>query len=169
MAVDFRMGVPLTYGWGAHQAKLGYYHLSSHLGDELMLDKPFVPRINYVRDAAVWGHSYFWTEDIRLYGEAAYAFNVDGGAEPWEFQFGVEYSPARPTGPRPVPFVAVNGHLREEIEFGGNLTVQAGYQWRGTTGHRFRVGMHYVTGKSDQYEFFNQFEDKVGLGVWFDY
>lgn len=117
----------------------------------------------------VWGHSWYWTENLRLYGEAGWAFHVDGGSEPWEFQFGIDYSRAGPTGFRPVPFFAVNAHLRQEVDFGGNLTVQTGYLWRGATGHLFRMGLQYFTGKSDQFEFYDQDEDKVGLGIWYDY
>ena len=169
MATDYRIGLPLTYGAGAYQAKFAAYHLCSHLGDELMQRHPDIERINYSRNTLVWGNSYFWTEDIRLYAETGWAFYADGGSKPWEFQFGIDYSPARPTGRRPVPFVAINGNLREDVGFGGNLTVQTGYQWRGESNHLFRAGMHYYTGKSDQYEFFRNYEDKIGLGLWYDF
>ncbi len=169
VAADFRFGVPLTYGQGRYRTKLAYYHLSSHLGDEYMVSHPGVQRINYSRDALVWGHSYYWTENLRLYGEAAWSFFHDGGAEPWEFQFGVEYSPARATGFRPAPFYAVGTHLREELNFGGNLVFQTGLQWRNAHGGLFRMGLHYHTGMSEQFEFFDQFEDKVGFGIWYDY
>ncbi len=169
MAVDFRFGIPLTYGHGPHQSKLAYYHLSSHLGDELMIKHPEVQRINYSRDAFVLGQSYYWREDIRIYGEAGWAFHVDGGSQPWEFQFGIDCSPAGPTGMRPVPFFAVNSHLREEVDYGGNLSVQTGWLWRGRAGHAFRMGLQYFTGKSDQREFFTQSEEKVGMGIWYDY
>jgi len=169
VSADFRFGVPVTYGRGPYQTKLAYYHVSSHLGDELMLKYPEVPRINYSRDAIVWGHSLYWTEDLRLYAEAAWAFHFDGGAEPWEFQFGIDYSPARATGRQAAPFIAINGHLREELNFGGNLSLQTGYMWRGPSGHMFRFGMQYYVGQSDQYEFFNRFENKIGFGIWYDY
>ena len=170
LATDFRFGIPVTYGRGRYQMKIAYYHLSSHLGDELMLKQPHIPRINFTRDAFVWGHSFFVTESIRLYAEAAWAFYIDGGAKPWEFQFGVDYSPPDPTiGIRPVPFFAVNGHLREEVDFGGNLVVQAGWQWRGPTAHRFRMGFHYYVGQNEQYQFFDQYESKVGMGLWYDF
>ncbi len=170
LATDFRFGVPFTFGWGRYQTKLAYYHLSSHLGDEFMLRFPAFPRINYSRNALVWGHSYYLTEDLRLYGEAAWSFDTDGGAEPWEFQFGIDYSPADWIGAfRGAPFIALNAHLREEVDFGGNFVVQTGWQWRGQTGHLFRLGMQYSTGKSEQYEFYPQHEDKLGLGVWYDF
>jgi len=168
-AVDFRCGLPITYGHGPYQTKLGYYHVSSHLGDEMMIKHPQVPRINYTRDALIWGHSYYATQRLRLYGEAACALNAAGGAEPWEFQFGCEYRPDRQTALRPTPFFAINGHLHQELDFSGNLTVETGWAWCGPDGHLFRMGMIYFTGKSEQYQFFRRFEDKLGLGIWYDY
>ncbi|MBN2022310.1 MAG: DUF1207 domain-containing protein [Pirellulales bacterium] len=169
VACDYRFGVPITYARGQHQTKFGYYHLSSHLGDEWMIRHPGLARINYGRDALVLGHSINVGEAVRVYAEAAWAFQTGEGTEPWEFQFGAEYSPRRPTGLRPAPFLAINGHLREEVDFGGNVTVQAGWQWRGATGHLFRMGLHYFTGMSDQFEFHNRYESKIGLGIWYDY
>jgi hypothetical protein len=170
VSADFRYGVPLAFGVGWFQTKLAYYHLSSHLGDEFMLRFPDVSRINYSRNVLVWGNSFYLTEDLRLYGEVGWAMYTDGGSEPWEFQFGIDYSPAWPShGLRGAPFVALNTHLREELDFDGNLVVQAGWQWRGRNGHLFRMGMQYFTGKSDQFEFYRRREDKLGLGLWYDY
>lgn len=169
IASDFRFGVPLTYGRGSYQTKFAYYHLSSHLGDEFMVRHATLERRNYSRDVIVWGHSYFLTADVRVYGEAGWAFTYDGGTEPWEFQVGIDYSPAKLTGQRGSPFVAINGHLRQEFDFGGNIVVQTGWQWRGYSGHLFRIGMHYFQGMSDQWELFDQFEDKLGFGVWYDF
>ena len=170
VAADFRYGVPLTLGLGRYQAKLAYYHLSSHLGDEYMLRFPQVPRINFSRNVLVWGNSFYVTDDVRLYAEAGWAMYTDGGTEPWEFQFGIDYSPACPShGLRGAPFAAVNAHLREEVDFGGNLVVQVGWQWRSRGGHLLRTGMHYFTGKSEQFEFYRQHEDKLGLGLWYDF
>lgn len=170
VASDFRFGIPLTYGRGRYQTKLAYYHLSSHLGDEWMLRSADWTRINYTRNALVWGHSYYLTDNLRIYAEAAWSFDTDGGAEPWEFQFGVDYSPAEELGTlRGAPFVALNAHLREEVDFGGNFVVQTGWQWRGTSGSLFRMGLQYFAGKSEQYEFFEQYEDKIGLGLWYDF
>ena len=170
ISTDFRVGVPLTFGVGPFQTKLAVYHISSHLGDEFMLQNLGFPRINYSRSALVWGNSYFLTEDIRLYAEAEWAFYNDGGSKPWAFQFGAEYSPVQPVGSlRGAPFVAINGHLREEVDFGGNVVVQTGWQWRGQSGHLCRLGMQYVTGPSDQFEFFRRFEDRLGFGIWYDF
>jgi hypothetical protein len=168
---DYRVGVPLTYGIDNWQFKFAVYHLSSHLGDEFAISHPgsLNGRINYVRDAIVGGASYFAHPAWRLYAEAGYAANVDGGAEPWEFQFGTELSEPGPTGLRGVPFFAMNAHLREEHDFGGDLSTQAGWLWRGTSGQVARLGIHYYNGKSSQYQTFNNFEEQLGVGLWFDY
>jgi hypothetical protein len=171
-ATDFRFGVPLTYGIGNYQTKFALYHECSHLGDELMLNHPETQaeRINYARNCLVWGNSYYPVPDVRFYGEVGWSFQDGGGAKPWEFQFGMDYSPAQPTTlSHPAPFLAVNGHLRQDVNFGGNLVVQTGYQWRGPTNHLFRAGVEYYNGKSDEYEFFDKYENKVGLGVWYDF
>ncbi len=55
ISADFRFGTPLTYRRGVWEAKFGYYHLSSHLGDEFMLSHPGIERLNYVRDSLLLG------------------------------------------------------------------------------------------------------------------
>ena len=169
-SADFRVGTILTYGVGRWQSKFGYYHLSSHLGDEFLLKNNGFERLNYSRDAIVFGQSFFPVEDLRLYAETAWAFEYEGGSEPWEFQLGFDYSPVRVTGVRGAPFLAVNGHLREEHDFGGNVVLQTGWQWRGPgPGRLLRTGFHYYNGKSPQYSFFDEHEEQFGLGLWYDY
>ena len=68
------------------------------------------------------------------------------------------------------PFAAINAHLREEVNYGGNLVAQAGWAWRRSpaTG-MYRIGVEYYNGKDDQFSFFNQSVEKIGLGMWYDY
>ena len=169
-SVDFRAGVPLTYGVGDWQFKFAYYHLSSHMGDEFALRTGLLAsRINYVRDSLVLGASYYPIPLVRLYAESAYAMNYQGGAQPWEFQFGTEISQPGPTGFRGTPFVALNAHLREELDFGGDFTAQAGWLWRDPAGRTLRLGGHYFNGKSSQFQFFDTSEEQIGAGMWYDF
>jgi hypothetical protein len=168
-SADFRAGVAFTFGTLRTQSKLSYYHLSSHLADEFLLKNPDFTRVNYVRDVLVIGQCVYLTERLRVYGEAGWAFYTDV-SKPWEFQFGADYAPAAPTGPGGAPFFAINGSLREEVNFGGGLTVQAGWAWQGDEhGRLTRVGMHYYNGESPQYSFFDVHEQQIGLGVWYDF
>ena len=168
-AVDFRFGVPLTMRFGPWETKFECYHLSSHLGNQYMLANPDVSRINFSRDALLLGLAYRPIPDVRIYGEVGWAFYTWGETEPWEFQFGIEFSPAWPSGLQGAPFAAINAHLRQEVDFGGVLTVQAGWQWRGSSGHLFRLGLEYLNGKSEQYQFSDKFEQQLGGGIWYDF
>lgn len=169
-SADFRFGVPLTYAMGIFESKLAYYHLSSHLGDEFMLKNPGFPRVNYSRDVIVLGLAAYLSEDVRIYAEAGYAFYYSGGAEPWEFQMGAEFSPAYPTMAHGSPFAAVNFLSREEVNFGGTFTAQTGWQWRGFGSRSLmRAGVQYQAGKSPQLQFFDRNEEQLGLALWYDY
>lgn len=169
VATDFRGGVPITYRCGPLETKFGYFHISAHAGDEFILHHPDFVRINYVRDTLVAGAALRPIPDVRIYAEVAWAIWIDGGAEPWEFQFGVEYSPVEPTGASGAPFFAINAHLREENKFGGVLSVQTGWQWRNAFMRLLRFGVFYQTGESSQYEFYSRHEDNLGLGLWYDF
>ncbi len=168
-SVDFRAGMQLTRRVGPWEMKFGYYHYCSHLGDEYVLTHPEVTRINYVRESLIFGLAAYLNPDLRLYSEVGWAFVVEGETQPWEFQFGADWSSPEPTGPGGAPFFAINGHLRQENDFGGNMTVRTGWQWRGATGHLFRIGMQYFNGMSEQGQFFNTFEQQIGAGLWYDF
>lgn len=168
-SADFRFGIPISYGTDVQQIKFGYYHLSSHLGDEFLDNNPGYTRYNYTRDVIVLGYSIYPHKDLRLYAEAGWAFNSDV-SEPWEYQFGVDMSPADCTGFRGAPFLALNGAMRQEVDYGGNFVVQTGWAWRGgPTSGLLRAGFEYFQGKSDQFSFYDQTESKTGLGIWYDF
>jgi hypothetical protein len=168
-AADYRFGFLTTWRDGPWSAKAGYYHVSSHLGDEFLLRNPFHVRHNYVRDSAVCAISYDLAPALRLYAESAYAVGHEGGALPWEFQYGAEYSPLDcSTWGR--PFAGVNGHTREDEGWITGVNVVSGWQWRGEqTHHRFRLGLQYYHGPALQYSFVGQTETLLGGGLWFDY
>jgi hypothetical protein len=169
-ATDYRVGLLWTRRRGATAVKAGYYHISSHVGDEFLEVNPGFVRINYVRDSLIAGVMHNLSPDAQVYGEIGYAVGVGGGAEPLELQFGVQYLPLADVWRRGAPFAAVNAHLREEVDFGGGVNVLAGWRWRGEdSGHVLRVGLQYYNGKSIQYSFFDRDEQLFGLGIWFDY
>src|SRR5690606_27905034 len=85
-ATDFRVGTVLTWREGPTAYKAGYYHVSSHLGDEYLLRNPTYPRLNYVRDALLIGTHHSLSSDVAVYCELAWALKADGGAEPLELQ-----------------------------------------------------------------------------------
>ena len=169
LGTDYRVGLPITWGDAFRQWKFGYYHMSSHLGDEFLLKNPGFPLFRQARDALVLGHSIYATDSLRLYGEVGYAFSSTA-SKPWEFQFGADYAPRAPTGIYGAPFFAINAYLREELDFGGGLNVEAGWAWRSDmTAHLLRMGLLYYNGASVQYAFLPFHEQQIGFGVWYDF
>lgn len=168
-ATDYRFGVPITWGDEVRQTKFAFYHLSSHLGDEFLLKNFGFPRLNYSENVLVLGQSLQIVDDWRVYAEAGYGVDVEI-AEPWEFQFGLEWAPETWTGFRGAPFAAFNGYLREEVDFGGNAVAQVGWAWRrDEASGLLRMGLQYYTGKNQQFSLFDDSEQKYGFGIWYDY
>ena len=167
-SADYRAGVVGTWGTRWRQTQFGYYHLSSHLGDEFLMKNPLFSRIPFARDALILGHSIYVHENVRIYAEAGWAFSAVV-SQPWEFQFGIDYAPAAPTGICGAPFLALNGSLREEVNFGGSFSLHAGWAWRGDdNGRLFRMGLYYFNGESAQFSFYDEHEHHLGFGIWFD-
>ncbi len=177
-AGDYHFGLPISYGTKMWQFKTGYYHVSSHLGDERMLrlkelgyDAPY-GRTNYVREAWIFGVAFRPHQDIRLYAEADLAFWKGEGTNQWHFQFGAEYCPIYPDagGWHGRPFFAIHTRLMEERNYDGNLNIQCGWMWRGSRNQIFRLGLQYFTGISEQFEYmYTKRENKLGLGMWYDF
>lgn len=169
-SVDFRGGFPVTYRNGPFHAKVGYYHISSHLGDEYQLKNPWYVRNNYSRDCIVMGAGYDLSDSLRIYAETGWAFYTSGGAEPLELQTGVEWASRRPTGLRGAPYAAANLHLWEETNWGGSINLIAGWQWRSDDSERtFRFGLQYYNGQTNQKSFLGQTDELFGFGIRYDF
>ncbi|MBR2694693.1 MAG: DUF1207 domain-containing protein [Thermoguttaceae bacterium] len=169
-STDYRAGLPITYGTKFWQLKTGYYHVSSHLGDNYLLDR-FQKKVHYVRDEIFLGIALKPVSSVRLYGEAGWAFNAGETTSPWELQFGVEFSPQYSNERmwRGSPFAAVHGHLFQELDFGGYVNSQIGWQWRRPDNGLFRLGAEFYCGCDDQYQFHYAHQKKIGLGLWYDF
>ncbi len=170
-ATDYRAGVPIVYGTKRWQFKTGYYHVSSHLGDNYLMDG-FRKRVHYSRDAIMFGLAFKPIDEVRMYAEADYAFHTGETTEPMEFQLGLEYSPQfdpRMSNMIARPFFASHVHLYQERDFGGYWATQLGAQWRSDTNKLMRLGAEYFQGGDDEYQFHHTFQRKYGFGFWLDF
>ncbi|TWT71466.1 DUF1207 domain-containing protein [Crateriforma conspicua] len=169
-SMDYRFGTEITWAEGPWAMKFGYFHISSHVGDEYLIRNPTFTRINYVTESWIAGGSYRPRDDIRLYGEFANAFRASGGAARYQFQTGAEYTPIAKVTRRGAPFAAVNLNFREAVDYDVSTTLQAGWSFQSPkSGRRIRFGAQYGDGPTSQFSFFQNRESYLGLGVWFDY
>jgi Protein of unknown function (DUF1207) len=169
-SMDFRFGTQMTWSEGPWATKVGYFHVSSHVGDEYLLRVSGADRVNYVTESAVFASSYRPVQSIRLYGELAYAVIASGGAKPFQVQSGFEYNPRPAPGKKLAPFFATNLNFREAVDYDISSTIQAGWSIRGSRSDRqFRFGAQYGAGPTSQYQFYWRKEEYIGIGMWFDY
>lgn len=64
---DFYVGIPITYAKNQWSFRFRGYHISSHLGDEYMVNHPNVVRVNPSIEAIDLYTSYQASEGIRVY------------------------------------------------------------------------------------------------------
>lgn len=67
MNADYYIGVPITYAIDNWQFRLRGYHISSHIGDEYLLNHPRFRRLNPSAEYLDFFISHNLTRDIRLY------------------------------------------------------------------------------------------------------
>ena len=91
-------------------------------------------------------------------------------AKPLQFQLGTEYARQALRTSRGAPFVALNLEIRQEVDFSPGVSILTGWQWRNPeTLKAFRVGMQYFNVPSNQYEFYQDHNAQLGIGVWYDF
>ncbi|XZE22143.1 DUF1207 domain-containing protein [Pirellulaceae bacterium SH449] len=167
---DFRFGLLNTWRSGNMTYKAGYYHISSHLGDEFLIEFPDFPRLNYVRDAAIFGTMVDLSDDWQGYGEVAYAVGTSGGAKPLELQFGTQWAPVGQGSGAGAPYAGINTMMRQDFRFRGSMNVECGWNCMGrSNGSKLKVGVQYYRGPSLQFSFYDKLERLVGGGLTYDF
>ena len=183
LVADYRFGVPLTARRGPWQFKLAYEHVSSHLQDDLIRTQPATLLGEFVRDEVVLGVGRWFANRVRVYGQAAYAFDMDYPFDKfnpqqasdddfrWRFDVGFEWFCPEPTGWKGTPFVAVNLESRGDSDFDTGVTAQAGWLWRNPYQRlaNIRLFVEYTNSQSPYGQFFRNKEDFYGVGLSCDY
>jgi hypothetical protein len=90
---DFYCGIPLTYALNQWSFRLRVFHISSHLGDEFLINHPGFDRVNPSIEVGDFAVSYQLTEAIRLYVQPGVIFHSDASfpeKPPLYIQYGTE-------------------------------------------------------------------------------
>lgn len=155
---DYYVGFPLSYAFGNWAFRLRGYHISTHIGDEYLLDHPHFHRLNPSYEALDFYVSNYVTEGIRLYAGIGWVpfqddsfhtgkMYLQGGAEwrmlRWQYQDHCN----RLCGH---PFVAIDLYYQSHFKHRINTNLAAGYEWSKISGlrHRLRIFVEYHNGYS---------------------
>lgn len=165
MNADYYVGVPITYAVGPWSFRLRGYHISSHIGDEFLLNHPHFRRKNPSAEYLDFFASLYLTEEIRLYGGVGYVAHMDesfpigrfyaaGGAELHMSQLGFIDYLDQVYGR---PYYGMHFHYQTRHRQHIDQTYVLGYEWGKLCGLQriLRAFIEYHSGYSWEGQFFN--------------
>lgn len=160
---DYYVGFPMTYLFGDWAFRLRGYHISTHIGDEFLLNNPHFDRRNPSIEAFDFYVSDQFTKDIRLYGGVGWVacqddsyrigpFYIQLGAELRLSSLGYEDYCDRLYGE---PFFAMDFFYQSHFKHHINSNYAVGYEWGKISGIRrkFRIYLEYHDGYSIEGQF----------------
>jgi len=160
---DYYVGIPVTYAFGNWQFRLRGFHISSHIGDEFLLDHPGFDRRNASAEYLDFFISHDITHEIRIYAGLGGVIKQDKefktkrfysalGAELRMLSFGF-YSPKDKVYGCPIfaMHFRQNGDFRKHID----ATYILGYEFGKVSGlfRKLRFFMEYHDGYSVEGQF----------------
>jgi hypothetical protein len=174
IAEDYYAGVPITFRRGNWHGKIGYEHISTHLGDEIA-ELRNLRRTEFQKDEVAVGLGYLFQDRLRIYGQAGYAFSMvvqDPDASRWRFDVGGEWFDHQCFHRWGQPFAAANVNFDgAKANFAPTVNAQVGWMFRRADRRmgQFRFYGFYANGRS-QYGQLNNFREEFGgFGVSLDY
>lgn len=167
---DYYVGIPLAYAVNQWAFRLRLYHISSHLGDEFLVNHPhFVNcdgppdqvRVNPSMEALDFFVSYQANRDLRVYGGVGNILHSDGTfpMDTWYFEYGGQfdfwghrYHCQKLYGNF---FTAVYFRNWQDVGFALDRTYMLGYEWSKIqgVGRKIRIVGEYHAGFSVEGQF----------------
>ncbi|MGH9798591.1 MAG: DUF1207 domain-containing protein [Candidatus Polarisedimenticolia bacterium] len=166
---DYIVGLPWSDRSGEWSGRVRFYHQSSHLGDEFLLEPqagPPVTRINLSYEALEILGSWE-RRGLRLYGGASRIVTTDTPLGRDRTQCGFEYRGA-PTGWRTARFIAgFDVQAWDETGWDRDKSFKAGLQFRSPYGgaRSLQVLLEYYEGHVPHGQFYPRVVESFGIGV----
>lgn len=163
---DFYAGIPITYAINEWAFRWRLYHISSHLGDEFLVNhQDEIPtRKNPSKEVLDFLASYQLTSSIRLFGGPGYVLHSDKTypLKRWHFMYGMECRfmsfRSHTHGLYGQPFLSMWFENDEQHNWEFNNTYVVGYEWSKLqgVGRKVRVFFEYHHGFSMEGQFSNR-------------
>jgi hypothetical protein len=150
-------------------ARVGLHHVSSHVGDEF-LERTGRGRINYTREELVVGLSRQMTDELRVYGEVGWGYEVrrQDLQEPGRLEVGAELDRKGALWGDFGWYAAVDLGATEEKDWNLDTSVHVGVSFPSSDNRRWRAGIGWYDGRVPIGEFFQNDESFVVIGLWLD-
>lgn len=176
---DYYGGVPITYAIGPWSFRLRFFHISSHIGDEFLLNHPGFNRLNPSAEYIDLFASYQFNPELRVYAGYGYIVQSDDsfpfkrnylewGLEAY-FRRGQFYLPNHCLSGE--PYFAMHFRARQDNDWHEDGTYVLGYEFSKHSGmcHKWRIFMQYHQGYSCEGQFSRLRTDYFSLrtSYWF--
>jgi len=174
VTTDYLVGIPISYAIHRWSFRFRIYHISSHLGDEFLVNHPGYPRKNPSMEAIDAFSSYQITEGVRVYFGPGWIFHSDDTYHMSHFYFdwGGEF---RMFGHSSyyhriygTPFLALFVRNWQVNHWQFDVNALLGYEWSKLqgVGRKVRIYIQYFNGYSEG----QFFKDRLSYGgIGFSY
>lgn len=172
---DYYLGIPFTYAFDRWSFRLRIYHISSHLGDEWLVNHPekLVKRKNPSFEAIDFFSSYQVSKNVRLYFGPGVVIHSDDSfkLKPLYVEYGAEFrflgrnlDYHRLYG---TPFLAAHFEHWQTRHWGIDATVMLGYEWSKLQGigRKMRIYIDGHKGFSEEGQFFKKHTRYAEFGL----
>lgn len=170
---DYFVGGLFTYAYDCWSFRSRFYHISSHIGDEFLLNNPDFDRVNPSAEYLEFTLAYKLNPYIRIYGgytlvvqrDASFPFKrnrFEAGLESY-FNFAWIKNYCHCLIGR--PFFAMHFRFFEDYNYEEDVTYVLGYEFSKTRGlcRRLRIFLEYHKGYSVEGQFSMQKTDYISL------
>lgn len=164
-ASDYLVALPLSWRRGPWEARAGYSHMSSHLGDEYIKDTG-AETVSVSRGELLFGLARRFTNGLRVYGEGFYGAGTRGipAGEKDRWEAGAEW-----VRDHDGLFAALDVELRANEDYTPNTTAQLGWQWTKGAKRATRIALEYYDGRSPYGQFPDEDENWLAFEMAFDW
>ena len=171
---DYTVGVTVAGRRDDTSIMTRFFHQSSHIGDEFLLENPGFDRENYSWEAVdIIVSQDLCERTVRLYGGGRVLVDVDPGyLKHWSVQYGAEWHSRRTYANGLLrPVAAVDLQHDQQNDWEADVSARAGVQIElpDLASHILQVLVEYYNGHSPHGQFFADRVDFIGIGAHFYY
>jgi hypothetical protein len=172
---DYYVGIPLTYLNGKFSTRLRLYHQSSHLGDELLVERKNIHRLNPSMEVVDLFVSYAFTKNLTVFGGIGRVIRSDKSfsVKPYHVVYGFNYfiegCKFRSGNLEATPFIGMYFNNWQDKNWDLDSSIAIGYQWDKLYGHKLRMSLEYHNGYSFEGQFSKKKTDYAAFKILYGY
>lgn len=172
---DYYVALPITYLNDRFSIRLRLSHQSSHLGDEFILEKKDVKRLNPSQEALDLFTSYSVTDSFMVFGGVGKVFRCDEHyrIKPYYFVAALNYQinelKVHLGNLEATPYIGYYCNVSQDNHWKMDNTLTIGYQCDKLYGHKMRLYLEGRDGFSDDGQFSKKRVQYVSLKLLYGY